>query len=189
MKIYLRDTVKLIHGHNSSRIKNSKSEIYRIEDMTIDLNSMYYLPNVQENNYKQSNDKTQIGQLMFNLNTYQAAVISKQNSSKIIDQNFVQIVIKDNSLDPIYLCYMLNSSNMIKRQESAFSQGVVVKRMVPNDILNLSLPNIDMNQQKKIGRIYALQIHEEFLHKKREKMISSLVNQILQNSIEEKENK
>ena len=78
---------------------------------------------------------------------------------------------------------------MIKRQESAFSQGVAVKRMVPNDILNLSLPNIDMNQQKKISRIYALQIHEEFLHKKREIMISSLVTQILQNSIEEKENK
>ena len=126
---------------------------------------------------------------MFNLNTYQAAVVSEQNTSKIIDQNFVQIEIKSKSLDAIYLCYMLNESNAIKRQENAFSQGVVVRRMAPNNILSLSLPDIDIRRQKLIGRIYALKIHESFLRENREKMFNSLMNQVLQNSIEEKENK
>lgn len=175
----LSNIVNIVLGKNGSRIQQPKSKIYNVEHMNADLENLYQLAN---NNHS-SNDSN-AGNVVFNLNTYQTAVISVANTDKVLDQNFMLLKCNDKVVDPRYLCFILNNSNSIKRQESAMSQGLIVRRLSTNDIKRMQIPLVSLPQQKLIGQIYAMQIHYQWLTEQRMNLVSKSLEQIMKSLIE-----
>ena len=90
----------------------------------------------------------------------------------------------DKVIDPRYLCFILNNSNSIKRQESAMSQGLIVRRLSTNDIKRMQIPLVMLPQQKLIGQIYAMQINYQCLIEQRMNLVNKSLEQIMKSLIE-----
>lgn len=172
----LSTIAKIVLGKNGSRIKHPKSDVYNVEHMNNDLENIYLLDKQpQEGN---------AGDVIFNLNTYQTAIISAVNANKILDQNFMLIQCDPTIVDPRYLCFVLNCSNTIKRQEAAMSQGMLIRRVSTADIKRMKIPLVELAQQQLIGRIYAMQLHYQWLNKQKMELIDKSLEQAMKSLIE-----
>lgn len=92
-----------------------------------------------------------------------AAIISERNREKIVSQMFAIIKADLNRLDPWYLCYMLNESDILERQYLLQSQGSVLVRLSSHAIKQLRIPLPEMTVQKRIGRLYATALYQHYL--------------------------
>lgn len=172
----LSTIANIILGKNGSRIKHPKSDIYNVEHMNADLENIYLLDNHPQ--------KGNTGDVVFNLNTYQTAIISTANATKALDQNFMLIHCKPEVVDPRYLCFVLNCLNSIKRQESAMSQGMLIRRVSTSDIKRMKIPLVELSQQQLIGQIYAMQLHYKWLTKRKMELIDKSLEQVMKSLIE-----
>lgn len=172
----LSTIAKIVLGKNGSRIKHPKSDVYNVEHMNSDLENIYLL----DSQPKIGN----AGDVVFNLNTYQTAIISTTNANKILDQNFMLIHCDQTIVDSRYLCFVLNCSNTIKRQEASMSQGMLIRRVSTADIKQMKIPLVEMAQQQLIGRIYAMQLHYQWLNKRKMELIDKSLEQAMKSLIE-----
>lgn len=175
---HLSTIANIVLGKNGSRIKHPKSDIYNVEHMNTDLENLYLLDH--QNSHLQ---KGNAGNVVFNLNTYQTAIISTANATKIFDQNFMIIKCKPEIVDPRYLCFVLNCSDTIKRQEAALSQGVIIRRVSTSDIKRMKIPLTELSQQRLIGRIYAMQLHYQWLTKRKMELMDKSFEQAMKSLI------
>ena len=174
----LSNIADIILGKNGSRIRHPKTDVYNVEHLNADLENLYQLDD--DNTPTQGNT----GNVVFNQNTYQAAVISAANANKILDQNFLMIKCREELVDPRYLCFVLNCSNAIKRQEAAMSQGLIIRKISTFDIKGMKIPLTELTQQRVIGRIYAIQLHYQWLTKQKLNLINKSLEQAMKSLIE-----
>lgn len=184
----LKDLVIIKTGINSSRISNSleTSDYYSASDLESDL--PYLLTNVgsgQEKDEESNQHRTIRGQVIQSLITQKTAVVSQQNSGKIINQNFITFDFDQHTLNPKYLCYMLNQSEEIEKQKYVLSQGSVLRKSSPQTIKEFSIFYPDFEIQKQIGEIYALSLNKKRIEieriKKEEQITLSRINKFIKN--------
>lgn len=98
----------------------------------------------------------QEGDVIYNLMTHQAAIVSKETAGCMISAGFVRLT-PNPGLDPSYLVFLFNEDDDLRRQLERKSAGQITKKSTLRDLESLELPAIpDMETQQQIGQAYLL---------------------------------
>lgn len=168
---------------NEKKKLNQDHEIYLVEDIQKDLSQYLELDEVLDDKSTQSNESKFIlnnGDLVINLMTNIASVVSKNNQDRIMTQALMKIEPND-QFDKWYLCYLLNESNEIKRQEMKNMEGTVIKRLTARLVKNLDINAVNINEQKRIGDIYRHALKEKYLLQHKANLIFASALSIIEN--------
>ncbi|OUQ30274.1 type I restriction endonuclease [Ligilactobacillus salivarius] len=95
------------------------------------------------------------GDVVINTVSNLASVVHSRNAGKMLNQIFLRLnILDENTLDPWYLCYLLNKSEYIRYQEAAIMDGSVIRKLTKANLedLEINLPGIA--DQKKMGEAY-----------------------------------
>lgn len=103
------------------------------------------------------------GDLVFNLMSTKAAIVSERHEGYLLTQNFVRII-PNFDLDKSYLLYFLNESRAVKRFFQKEMQGSVTNKVSIKMLEQLPLENLPgLKKQELIGSIYLNQLKLETL--------------------------
>ncbi|WP_124057597.1 restriction endonuclease subunit S [Vaginisenegalia massiliensis] len=94
------------------------------------------------------------GDILYNLATSKASVVSEANQGKLFNQNFVQLVSQTGDVDSKYVCFILNESQLIKKQMYKQMQGSTVPKLTPSILGEIDIKLIELEKQKLLGHIY-----------------------------------
>lgn len=183
MKLEEMVTVKV--GKNISRVSeihHPSSETYSYEDLTDDLDGLYLDSTSIPSNKKEDKKDVQlssVGDVVFSFVSSKAAIVSRENAGKIINQNFAKLMIEYNQLDPTYLCYALNESKSMKKQMAISMQGSTIPKLTPAILksLHMTLPSIET--QQAIGQAYLMLKKRITLAKKQAELEEKLCLEVL----------
>lgn len=166
-RIHLGDAAEIASGSNTMRLSEDEQERrYSNADFEHDFPQMKLADIGNAVIYRQAATMSHTS----------AAVISNANREKIISQVFCVIKPDIEKIHPWYLCYVLDHSQMVARQMNLFLQGSVIVKISANQLKSLRIPYPPIEMQKKIGRIYALALYQQYLEKKKadQKMLGIL---------------
>ncbi|MRN07245.1 hypothetical protein EAI26_07585 [Lactobacillus sp. 0.1XD8-4] len=155
----LKDFVTIESGKNTNRLSEKElANQYTNLDAMMDFFTMA----------KEINNSSNI--IAFDLypkaGNYNARVISRKNSTKIItNQKMCKIIVDNQKISPYYLCYLLNEDNTVQRQKKLFTQGSFIERLRPSFLRNLDVKLLALPQQKLLGKIYVQSIYLNYLEK------------------------
>lgn len=151
----LGDIVKLRVGLNSTRMKKDidSSSIYNAVDTE---NDLMFADDFKLNPYDVNEPYVlKQGDLVISLIKEKAAIVSKVNSRKIFNSNFIKAEFDPKVVDPWYLCYLLNESETMKRAKNLRTGTGLGYLHISPELLNsmeINLPSIE--SQKTIGKAY-----------------------------------
>lgn len=131
---------------------------------------------------------SEVGDVVFGLTYGKAMVIEKDRSDKLVLSNFVVIRIKDKEvLDPYYLCWLINESNLVKRQLHKTSQGSGRVNLIPIAIIkSLEIITLPIEEQRLIGLIYDLSRRQKRIQRQKSDLLFKLTNYSLNEKIKRK---
>lgn len=138
--------------------KNDKIvESYSFEDLTNDLDGLF-LDSQEGKDCIVINDEDNylcnVGDILYSYVSSKVGIVSTVNQGKIINQNFAKLIIDDTQIDKYYLCYMINESQLIKKQMAISMQGSIVLRSNSTILRELQLHLPIMEKQQIIGQSY-----------------------------------
>ena len=73
-------------------------------------------------------------------------------------------------LNPWYLCYLLNESDIVAKQCNVLLQGSVITRLSAHQLKQMQIPFIPMAEQEKLGRLYSTALYQYYLETTRATM-------------------
>lgn len=151
-------------GPNNKEQKEltKNSSLYSADDLIADLFLGYdKTPKFKKNKFILSS-----GDVVINLMTNKATVVSEKNDGKIMSQRIMHFKIKPNEIYSWYLVFLLNESEKIKQQEHASMEGTVFRRITAKAIKDLEINLPPFSVQEKIGDSYRLLLKNYRLKKK-----------------------
>lgn len=151
-------------GPNNKEQKEltKNSSLYSADDLITDLFLGYdKTPKFKKNKFILSS-----GDVVINLMTNKATVVSEKNDGKIMSQRIMRFKIKPNEIYSWYLVFLLNESEKIKQQEHASMEGTVFRRITAKAIKDLEINLPPFSVQEKIGDSYRLLLKNYRLKKK-----------------------
>jgi restriction endonuclease S subunit len=133
---------------NSLDIKADSSNFYTIDDFEKDYRD------IQDIRFsRESCSHLQAGDIIYNLASNKAAIVSCVNEGKIFNHTFLKL--RSNELENVYLLYLLNDDKNIKNQIMSSLEGSSkIKRITRKNLGLLEIENLDINEQRKISKIY-----------------------------------
>lgn len=133
---------------------SSLSNIYSLEDMKNDLAQLHPKEPIQSDYHTLNKFFIKEGDVVMNLMGNLTTIVSSRNKGKFISQNMIKIEVVKDRLNPLYLCFLLNESKLIKKQIYQRVEGTVIKRINAKLIKSLEIPLLSLEKQRKIGKIY-----------------------------------
>lgn len=155
--IQFGELAEIKSGKNTIRLDDQeRKHLYGISDFNNDFYNMYLSSPTNDIIYHQTLTDSKMV----------ATLISDDNQNKTINQAFAIIKVDYTKIDPYFLCYLLNESQVVHKQYSYLNQGTVIGRLSPQvlKVIKFELP--PLNVQKKIGSLYALAIYNKHLKTK-----------------------
>lgn len=129
----------------------------------------------------------QEGNIVINLATGKASIVSLKNKNKTIKNVFVCCRIYDNVnvLDSRYFCYFINESKAFEKAKNSGLVGGTMKVLSIKDLQSLliKLPPIEL--QQKIGDFYVKLCRYNFLNREKQKLITLLLIDHLNKTLKE----
>ena len=147
----LNKLVKIESGINSVRVKDQNYTLYTIEDVNYDLG------HGEDYQHDKASGKsiTAKGDVVINTVSNLASVVHSRNAGKMLNQIFLRLnILDENTLDPWYLCYLLNKSEYIMYQEAAIMDGSVIRKLTKANLEDLEINLPEIADQKKMGEAY-----------------------------------
>lgn len=92
-----------------------------------------------------------------------ATIIADENQDKFISQVFSIMKVNTEKLNPWYLCYLLNESDIIARQCNVLLQGSVIARLSAHQLKQMQIPLPPVEEQERIGKLYATALYQYYL--------------------------
>lgn len=92
-----------------------------------------------------------------------ATIIADDNQDKFISQVFSIMKVNTEKLNPWYLCYLLNESDIIARQCNVLLQGSVIARLSAYQLKQMQIPLPPVEEQERIGKLYATALYQYYL--------------------------
>jgi len=178
MKLKLKEIADVFPGSILTRIRpNSKfDEILELD--TISMQELSYVTGQSDNKNDSSISKvskkninncvfTDLEDVVIGLNAHKAMVIRSGREHKLLLSNFACIRIHDtNKLDPNYLSWLFNESKSFRRSMSAMVQGMAyVNSISIKAIREFDIDLVDIELQKKIGKLYVLGLQRYIISK------------------------
>lgn len=103
------------------------------------------------------------GDILFSLISGRTTIVNKKHQEYLFTQNYVKLIPK-NVVDSKYLVYLLNESDLIRKQWSKGLQGSAVLKHTVKQLRELELPKMhSYEKQKIIGDIYFKQLRLQAL--------------------------
>lgn len=138
----LEQLIQFALGKNVTRLKDSGSIIYTPEDFEKDLHSI--------------NQSGKASECIISMIKSKAAPVSKETADLCITSNFLKCSFDPNILDPWYFCYQFNHGHEIEEQIARYHQGITlcVKKLTIQSISGLSIPLLEIDQQRIVGNLY-----------------------------------
>lgn len=151
-------------GPNNKEQKEltKNSSLYSADDLIEDL----FLGYNESSKFKKNKFILSSGDVVINLMTNKATVVSEKNDGKIMSQRIMHFKIKPNEIYSWYLVFLLNESEKIKQQEHASMEGTVFRRITAKAIKDLEINLPPFSVQEKIGDSYRLLLKNYRLKKK-----------------------
>lgn len=143
-------------GRNVTRIVKEdlkKSTFYTFDDLNYDLTHVTDEYS-QQDRKSRSTHVTTSGDIIFSFVGTKAAVVTEENSGKLLNQNFAKIVVDATCMDPYYFCYVVNESIGVQRQKYSVMQGSIIPKMTPAILKEITVDLPQLKKQTSIGRAY-----------------------------------
>lgn len=103
------------------------------------------------------------GDILFSLISGRTTIVNKKHQGYLYTQNYVKLIPK-NVVGSKYLVYLLNESDLIRKQWSKGLQGSAVLKHTVKQLRELELPQMhSYEKQKIIGDIYFKQLRLQAL--------------------------
>ncbi|MFD1410635.1 restriction endonuclease subunit S domain-containing protein [Lapidilactobacillus gannanensis] len=170
----LTKIVKLNVGSPQFRINATNDQqaqvypFYSQVDLEEELTGIY--DNMAKNKQIRTHDEVNLlhgGEVIFNLVSGRAAVVSTRHDGYIYTQNFV-VLNPTSQLNSQYLVYLLNENHGIQHQLQVGLQGSMVLKYTVRQLRELRLPQLpEYRQQVIIGQIYFKQLRLQALQIRR----------------------
>lgn len=124
---------------------------------------------------------TKRNDVVLGMTSRNAMVIDDSRTNQLLLSNFLCIRIRDlNTLDPNYLCWLLNDSSEIQKIfDSAMQGSANVHVLKAQDVRNLEIPIVEIEKQVIIGKLYMRQLEL----RKVDKRIYALKNMLITNKL------
>lgn len=159
--ILLGEAADIVSGYNIVRLSEEDQERkYSNADFEHDFYQMKLASPSNDIIYRQS----------VAAHNMSATIISDENKDKFISQVFSIMKIDRKKLNPWYLCYLLNESDIIAKQCNVLLQGSVIARLSAHQLKQMQIPVISMNEQEKLGRLYVTALYQYYLETTRTTM-------------------
>lgn len=181
--------VKFLPGINQSRAEKQFGDdtfvYYDQSSFESDYIAPSYLTNSNEEKSKGGLSLNE-GDVVISHALQLAAIVKEENAGKILPINFIKVECSNQTLNKEFFIYLFNENQTLKRQKERETQGIgPVLRISVASLEGLQIPNIPLEEQKKIGRTYF-----EILKLKNKltqygDLLNQLTNALLEESINE----
>lgn len=106
------------------------------------------------------------GEIVFSLISGMAAVVQPARNGRLLTQNYA-VLYPSQAIDGRYLVYLLNESQLVRRQLYIGQQGSITIKFSMRQLGDLNLPALPpLEMQKCIGDLYFSQLKLEALKKR-----------------------
>lgn len=159
--ILLGEVADIVSGYNIMRLSEEDQERkYSNADFEHDFYRMKLASPSNDIIYRQS----------VAAHNMSATIISDENKGKFISQVFSIMKIDREKLNPWYLCYLLNESDIVAKQCNVLLQGSVITRLSAHQLKQMQIPVIPMAEQEKLGMLYSTTLYQYYLETTRATM-------------------
>lgn len=151
-----KELAEITVGQNVTREKGTNLKYYTNDDLIADLHAIpiVFIRNGIEDKIPDAVHGVRAGDVVYNVVTSTAAIVSPHNEGKRLNQNIAKMTLTTGQIDPRYLCYAINESKDIQKQMAAIGQGTV-KRILTSAMLGeITITYPDLATQKMIGDAY-----------------------------------
>lgn len=151
-----KELAEITVGQNVTREKGTDQKYYTNDDLIADLHAIpiIFIWNGIEDKTPDRVHGVRPGDVVYNVVTSTAAIVSPQNQGKRLNQNIAKMTLTTGQIDPRYLCYAINESKDIQKQMAAIGQGTV-KRILTSAMLGeITITFPDLATQEMIGDAY-----------------------------------
>lgn len=159
--ILLGEVADIVSGYNIMRLSEKDQERkYSNADFEHDFYRMKLASPSNDIIYRQS----------MATHNMSATIIADKHKDKFISQVFSIMKIDREKLNPWYLCYLLNESDIVAKQCNVLLQGSVITRLSAHQLKQMQIPVIPMAEQEKLGRLYSTALYQYYLETTRATM-------------------
>jgi len=154
--VKFKELAEITVGQNVTREKGTDQKYYTNDDLIADLHAIpiIFIWNGIEDKTPDTVHGVRAGDVVYNVVTSTAAIVSPQNQGKRLNQNIAKMTLTTGQIDPRYLCYAINESKDIQKQMAAIGQGTV-KRILTSAMLGeITITFPDLATQEMIGDAY-----------------------------------
>jgi hypothetical protein len=158
MQVKLEEVVSFKPGNNTTRLKEKEGfenlEFYSGDDFQSDLTSG---TSVRTNEEKKMDELVvvQAGDIVINVMSQQAAVVSEASAGKVLTINFVRVDMTTEILDASYFYYYFMANEAMRRQLTIESMGTgSIRRLTVRQLKEMTIELLPYDKQVLIGGAY-----------------------------------
>ncbi|MCY9763605.1 restriction endonuclease subunit S [Paenibacillus alvei] len=156
----LKDFVTFVPGINPTRaqkqFENQTINYYDQPSFEADYNHEDVFFENEEKCSSQNNPSLNEGDVVISNSLQLATMVGKNNVGKVLSLNFTKIEFDSEQLDKRYFLFLFNAYKDVRRQKEKELQGSGPVLRIPLRALGeINVPVVPLEEQKKIGAIYA----------------------------------
>lgn len=191
----LKNFVRIVQGINQTRLSKDMDTneivLYDRESFLSDLNMVNSRDTNKEPGIYPDIDSEYIlkaGDVVIDISTHKACIVGVLNKGKILSSNFLKVVPIDNKINMEYFLYLYNENTEIDRQKDRErnSNNGMVSRIPVKSIGEIEIPEIKIEEQKKIGSLYISVLKLKTDIKKYSEILEKLTKSLLEEVIRKK---
>lgn len=187
----LSEFVTFLPGKNQTRagVKASEENIIYYDQVSFDSDLKNYGGFIDRSPTELSDDSVAVkaGDVVISNSLQLATVVGDLNAGKILSLNFTKVEFSTEGLDRFYFVYLFNSYTDVQRQKERELQGTGLIRRIPmKALVNITIPIIDLEKQKKIGRIYSESLRLKSSLERYAELTEHFIHLLLEENLKEK---
>lgn len=191
----LKNFVRIVQGINQTRLSKDMDTnevvLYDRESFLSDFNMVNSRDTNKEPGIYPDIDSEYIlkaGDVVIDISTHKACIVGVLNEGKILSSNFLKVVPIDNKINMEYFLYLYNENTEIDRQKDRErnSNNGMVSRIPVKSIVEIEIPEIKIEEQKKIGSLYISVLKLKTDIKKYSEILEKLTKSLLEEVIRKK---
>lgn len=178
----LGDILQVVAGPNASRIKSmyTEEQMYTVSNLEDDLAQIEY--DVPAGDSVQAELLTSENDLVVSMIRQEAAIVTRVNVGKVLNSNFVKCEFKRKQVDPWFICYWLNESDVVKKMKYDKS---ILKSYTATTLLDLPVMLPVIAKQHAIGNSYKNLKHMQYLFDRQKDEWASLTLEMIHHALVE----
>lgn len=184
----INEFVTFVPGINPTRaqkqFENQEINYYDQASFEADSNHEDVFIEEEAKSLSQNNLSLNEGDVVISNSLQLATMVGKNNVGKVLSLNFTKIEFESEQLDKRYFLFLFNAYNDVRRQKERELQGNGPVLRIPLRALGeIIVPVVPLEEQKKIGAIYAETLELQSKLNKYADLIEQFTSSILEENL------